>query len=139
MMMLNLSACMSSALLADAGANPDTITPNADGWTDASDKVARGDAAMTLMGTWITGYWNGIGLEPGTDYDFFAFPAITAGVPDAVVGPVHAGEVSISTSTNNNFGRFGPKDAQLYLGSPATVAASAVAGRITDPRTAGDL
>lgn len=53
---------------------------------------------------------------------------------DAVVGPVHAGEVSISTSTNNNFGRFGPKDAQLYLGSPTTVAASAVAGRITDPR-----
>ena len=32
---------------------------NADSWTDASDKVARGDAAMTLMGTWITGYWNG--------------------------------------------------------------------------------
>ena len=34
---------------------------NADSWTDASDKVARGDAAMTLMGTWITGYWNGLG------------------------------------------------------------------------------
>ena len=47
---------------------------NADGWTDASDKVARGDAAMTLMGTWITGYWNGIGLKPGEDYDFFSFP-----------------------------------------------------------------
>lgn len=54
---------------------------------------------------------------------------------DAVVGPVHNGEVSLSTSTNNNFGRFGPKDAQLYLGSPATVAASAVTGVITDPRT----
>ena len=38
---------------------------NADGWTDASDRVARGDAAMTLMGTWITGYWNGNGLDPG--------------------------------------------------------------------------
>jgi 3-isopropylmalate/(R)-2-methylmalate dehydratase large subunit len=53
---------------------------------------------------------------------------------DAVVGPLHSGEVSISTATNNNAGRFGAKDAQLYLGSPATVAASAVAGRITDPR-----
>ena len=53
---------------------------------------------------------------------------------DAVVGPVHSGEVSISTAANNNFGRFGAKDAQLYLGSPATVAASAVAGRICDPR-----
>jgi 3-isopropylmalate/(R)-2-methylmalate dehydratase large subunit len=54
---------------------------------------------------------------------------------DAVIGPVHAGEVSISTAANNNFGRFGAKDAQLYLGSPATVAASAIAGVITDPRT----
>jgi 3-isopropylmalate/(R)-2-methylmalate dehydratase large subunit len=54
---------------------------------------------------------------------------------DAVIGPVHSGEVSISTAANNNFGRFGAKDAQLYLGSPATVAASAVAGVITDPRS----
>jgi len=53
---------------------------------------------------------------------------------DAVVGPVHSGEVSISTAANNNFGRFGAKNAQLYLGSPATVAASAIAGQITDPR-----
>jgi ABC-type glycerol-3-phosphate transport system substrate-binding protein len=61
---------------------------NANDWTDASDQVARGDAAMTLMGTWITGYWNGQGLEPGTDYDFFEFPVIVEGVPNAVVGPV---------------------------------------------------
>jgi hypothetical protein len=53
---------------------------------------------------------------------------------DAVIGPVHSGEVSMSTATNNNAGRFGAKDAQLYLGSPATVAASAVAGKITDAR-----
>ena len=57
-------------------------------WTDASDQVARGDAAMTLMGTWITGYWNGLGLVPGEDYDFFPFPSIMAGVPSASVGPV---------------------------------------------------
>jgi len=53
---------------------------------------------------------------------------------DAVVGPLAAGEASISTSTNNNAGRFGPTDARLYLGSPATVAASAMAGCIADPR-----
>ncbi len=53
---------------------------------------------------------------------------------DAVIGPVHSGEVSISTAANNNAGRFGARDAQLYLGSPATVAASAVAGMITDAR-----
>ena len=55
---------------------------------------------------------------------------------DAVVGPVDAGEVSISTATNNPAGRFGARDARLYLASPATVAASAVAGRIVDPRAA---
>lgn len=54
---------------------------------------------------------------------------------DAVIGPVHSGEASISTAANNNTGRFGARDAKLYLGSPATVAASAVAGRITDPRS----
>jgi len=53
---------------------------------------------------------------------------------DAVIGPVHTGEASISTATNNNAGRFGAKDAKLYLGSPATVAASAVAGKIADAR-----
>jgi 3-isopropylmalate/(R)-2-methylmalate dehydratase large subunit len=53
---------------------------------------------------------------------------------DAVVGPLASGEVSLSTATNNNAGRFGARDAELYLGSPATVAASAVAGRIVDPR-----
>lgn len=54
---------------------------------------------------------------------------------DAVVGPVHDGEVSISTASNSNAGRFGSKKAKLYLGSPATVAASAISGTIVDPRT----
>jgi 3-isopropylmalate/(R)-2-methylmalate dehydratase large subunit len=53
---------------------------------------------------------------------------------DAVVGPLHDGEVSISTASNTNAGRFGSKQAKLYLGSPATVAASAIAGVIADPR-----
>ena len=67
---------------------------NADDWTDASDKVARGDAAMTLMGTWITGYWNGNGLKPIEDYDFFPFPTIDRNVPTAVVGPVDGWVIS---------------------------------------------
>jgi 3-isopropylmalate/(R)-2-methylmalate dehydratase large subunit len=53
---------------------------------------------------------------------------------EAVVGPLHSGEVSISTAAANNPGKMGAKDAQLYLGSPATVAASAVAGKIADAR-----
>ncbi len=49
-------------------------------------------------------------------------------------GLVHAGEVSISTAVGNGTGRFGSREAKLFLGSPATVAASAVSGCITDPR-----
>ena len=71
---------------------------NADDWTDAADKVSRGEAGVTLMGTWITGYWNGNGLKPGEDYDFFEFPTIADGVAKAVVGPVDGLVVSANAA-----------------------------------------
>jgi ABC-type glycerol-3-phosphate transport system substrate-binding protein len=56
---------------------------NAYDWTDAADQVANGKAGMTLMGTWITGYWDGQDLVAGEDYDVFPFPVIDPSIPPA--------------------------------------------------------
>lgn len=50
------------------------------------------------------------------------------------LGALGAGETCITASTRNYKGRMGSPDARIYMGSPATVAASAVRGSIADPR-----
>jgi len=51
-----------------------------------------------------------------------------AGTSGGMLAP---GEVAISSSTRNSSGRMGPQ-AEIYLACPATVAASAIEGRIAN-------
>jgi len=58
-------------------------------WVSAANSVAEGDAAMTLMGTWITGYFDlRLDRQQGVDYDYFTFPIIDPSIEPTALGPI---------------------------------------------------
>jgi len=62
------------------------------------------------------------------------FPPSTGSNQTANMGAMSAGEAMISTHSRNFPGRNGSSEAAMYLSSALTVAASALDGRIADPR-----
>jgi len=89
------------------------ITP---GSSDVMLRVDREGAITTLLEAGCFVCAPGCGMCPG----FYT--------------PLAKNEVCIASSTTNVPGRMGDESAQVYLGSPATVAASAIEGKIVDPR-----
>ena len=96
----------------------------------ATCEVAEGLITETLDGRTLVDIFAEAGCKD------IAPPSCAAclGGPEDTTGRAQGHEVIISTTNRNFVGRMGSKQARIYLASPLTVAASAVAGHIADPR-----
>lgn len=95
----------------------------------ATTEIARGLETHTLNGKALIQIFKEAGCNIGQ-------PSCAAclGGPSDTFGRLNNQEVCISSTNRNYPGRMGSKESQVYLASPYTVAASAVTGKITDPR-----
>ncbi|MFQ5824064.1 MAG: aconitase/3-isopropylmalate dehydratase large subunit family protein [bacterium] len=95
----------------------------------ATSEIAESLKTLTVEGQTLLEIFKNAGAQIGQ-----ASCAACLGGPKDTFGRLNSGEVCISTTNRNFPGRMGSKQAQVYLASPYTVAASAVTGKITDPR-----
>lgn len=99
-------------------------------WSEACMMVATGKAAMTLMGTWAAGLYEGqLKLVPGRDFDVFPFPAVDPGAPCVSLGPIdlvavpREGNVTAAKAAAAYFCERGPQEA-MSAGSGALAPSS---------------
>ncbi|OIQ70532.1 sn-glycerol-3-phosphate-binding periplasmic protein UgpB precursor [mine drainage metagenome] len=78
----------------------------------ANEMVFRGEAAMTLMGTWNISYFSNADHHwvAGRDFDFFAFPSLREELPKVILGPIDG--LVIPKKASN---KAGAKQALVYL------------------------
>ncbi len=96
----------------------------------ATTEVARALKTERVDGMSVWEIFEAAGAKISGD----ASCAACLGGPADTFGRLNKSEVCISTTNRNFPGRMGSKTSAVYLASPYTVAASAVTGRITDPR-----
>jgi len=98
--------------------------------------VARGVRAIIVPATsaiWRQALHEGL-FEIFSDAGCVVSTATCGACLGGHMGVLGRKEVCISTTNRNFVGRMGHPEAEVYLASPATVAASAITGHITDPR-----
>jgi 3-isopropylmalate/(R)-2-methylmalate dehydratase large subunit len=95
----------------------------------ATSEIARGLQQERINGQTLEEVFLSAGAKIGP-------PSCAAclGGPEDTFGRLNESLRCISTTNRNFPGRMGHKEAQVFLASPLTVAASAVSGTITDPR-----
>jgi 3-isopropylmalate/(R)-2-methylmalate dehydratase large subunit len=95
----------------------------------ATTEVARGLDTETIGGQSLRDIFLAAGAKIGD-----ASCAACLGGPSDTFGRLNTPLSCISTTNRNFPGRMGHKEARVFLASPLTVAASALAGAIADPR-----
>ncbi len=99
-------------------------------------KVAKGTRGIVVPATtkvWRQAMKEGL-FDIFSDANFVVSSPTCGACLGGWMGVLAAGERCVSTTNRNFVGRMGSPESEVYLASPATAAATAVTGVITDPR-----